>query len=246
MYQTKFADKLLTERLKNVDTMLDEVVQINAVDSRVEEILRILDINYPYDGVCFLTYNEPWQLLFATILSAQCTDNMVNKVTAELYKEFACLDDFANCDISDLEEAVRPTGFYRTKAANLKAAAIKLLEDFSGVLPSDIESLTSLAGVGRKTANVVRGHIFGIPSIVVDTHVKRVSLRLGITKEKDPVKIEFELMERLPKERWIAYNQQVISHGRKVCASQRPKCKVCELESLCAADNYKMLERRSM
>ena len=207
----------------------------NVIDTRINEILHILDICYPYDGVCFLNYDEPWQLLFATILSAQCTDNMVNKVTAGLFKEFACLEDFSICDISALEEAVRPTGFYRTKAANLKMAAKKILEDYDGVLPSDIESLTSLAGVGRKTANVVRGHIFGIPSIVVDTHVKRVSLRLGLTKEKDPVKIEFELMERLPRKRWIAYNQQLISHGRKTCSSQRPKCTICELGSLCVA-----------
>ena len=210
-------------------------MQTRTISSRTDEILRILDMSYPFDGVCFLNYNEPWQLLFATILSAQCTDNMVNKVTAQLFKEFPGLEDFAGCDIAALEEAVRPTGFYRTKAANLKMAAKKLLEDFGGILPSDIESLTSLAGVGRKTANVVRGHIFGIPSIVVDTHVKRVSFRLSLTKEKDPVKIEYELMESLPQERWIAYNQQVISHGRKICTSQRPKCGVCELRSLCEA-----------
>ena len=199
----------------------------------INEILQVLDICYPYDGVCFLNYNEPWQLLFATILSAQCTDNMVNKVTAGLFKQFSCLEDFVDCDISVLEEAVRPTGFYRTKAANLKKAAHKLMEDFGGALPSNIDSLTRLAGVGRKTANVVRGHIFGIPSIVVDTHVKRVSKRLGLTDENDPVKIEFELMDKLPQERWIAYNQQVISHGRKVCTSQRPKCKGCALGDFC-------------
>ena len=212
---------------------LREVVKVSTFCSRTDKILQILDTCYPYDGVCFLDYNEPWQLLFATILSAQCTDNMVNKVTAVLFKEFPHLEDFVNADLSAIEEAVRSTGFYRTKATNLKLAAIKLLDDFDGILPSDIESLTSLAGVGRKTANVVRGHIFGIPSIVVDTHVKRVSFRLSLTKEKDPVRIEFELMENLPQERWIAYNQQVISHGRKVCSSQRPKCKVCELGSLC-------------
>ena len=210
------------------------MAKIIATEKRINEILHVLDICYPYDGVCFLNYSEPWQLLFATILSAQCTDNMVNKVTAGLFKKFTCLNDFVDCDISALEEIVRPTGFYRTKAANLKMAAKQLLEDFDGVLPSDIESLTRLAGVGRKTANVVRGHIFGIPSVVVDTHVKRVSFRLGLTKEKDPVKIEFELMERLPQERWIAYNQQVISHGRKICTSQRPKCTICRLDGLCA------------
>ena len=203
-------------------------------NSRTEKILQILEILYPHDGKCFLNYNEPWQLLFATILSAQCTDNMVNKVTAELFVKFPALKDFAYCDVSLLEECVRPTGFYRTKAANLKKTAKKLIDDFGGQLPSDITSLTSLAGVGRKTANVVRGHIFNIPSIVVDTHVKRVSFRLGLTKETDPVKIEFELMDTLPKENWIAYNQQIILHGRKVCASQKPKCKICELNLHCA------------
>ena len=213
-------------------------MQNHADDSRTDKILFILDECYPYDGVCFLNYEEPWQLLFATILSAQCTDNIVNKVTEGLFKEFPGLDDFAKADISALEDAVRPTGFYRTKAANLRMAANKLLDDFGGILPSDLESLTSLAGVGRKTANVVRGHIFGIPSIVVDTHVRRVSFRLGLTKEKDPVKIEFELMKRLPKQRWIAFNQQVILHGRKVCASQKPKCSLCKLGILCVTAQH--------
>ena len=211
------------------------MAQVNAFNSRVDKILCILDTCYPFDGTCFLNYNEPWQLLFATILSAQCTDNMVNKVTAKLFSEFHCLEDFAYGNVSDIEEIVRPTGFYHTKAANLKMAAKKLLEEHGGVLPSDIDSLTSFAGVGRKTANVVRGHIFSIPSIVVDTHVKRVSFRLGLTKQKDPVKIEFELMEILPQDKWISYNQQVISHGRKVCSSQRPKCRVCEFGCLCDA-----------
>ena len=202
-------------------------------NSRIEKILHVLDKLYPYDGVCFLNYNEPWQLLFATILSAQCTDNMVNKVTAVLFRKFPNLVDFSDCDIKTLENLVRPTGFYRTKAKNLQMAARQILDEFDGILPSEIEKLTSIPGVGRKTANVVRGHIFGIPSIVVDTHVKRVSLRLGLAKEQNPVKIEVELMEILPKERWIAYNQQIISHGRETCKSQKPKREICELRQLC-------------
>ena len=209
-------------------------------NTRIEKILHVLDKLYPYDGVCFLNYSEPWQLLFATILSAQCTDNMVNKVTAVLFNELPNLADFADCDIKTLESLVRPTGFYRTKAKNLKIAAAKLMDEFDGVLPREIEKLTTLPGVGRKTANVVRGHIFGIPSIVVDTHVKRVSFRLGLTKEQDPVRIEFELMKILPKERWIAYNQQIISHGREICKSQNPKCTICELKNLCPEGRTKI------
>ena len=204
-----------------------------SINSRTEKILHILGKLYPYDGKCFLHYNEPWQLLFATILSAQCTDNMVNKVTAGLFARLPELKDYADCDINMLEKLVHPTGFYRTKAKNLKSAAKTLLLDYGGNLPSGIDELTQLAGVGRKTANVVRGHIFGIPSIVVDTHVKRVSFRLGLTKETEPVKIEFDLMEVLPEANWIAYNQQVISHGRKICKSQKPKCGECELRQLC-------------
>ena len=207
-------------------------------NSRTKKILSLLDKLYPHDGKCFLHYNEPWQLLFATILSAQCTDNMVNKVTAGLFAKLPKIKDFAECDLQLLEELVRPTGFYKTKAKNLKKAATMLLNDFGGNLPRDISELTKLAGVGRKTANVVRGHIFGIPSIVVDTHVKRVSYRLGLTKEIDPVKIEFELMEVLPRESWIAYNQQVISHGRKVCTSRKPKCGECELNGICIPSTH--------
>ena len=212
------------------------MVYYNPMDtdiSRTKKILATLGKHYPHDGKCFLHYDEPWQLLFATILSAQCTDNMVNKVTARLFAKLPEIKNFAECDLSLLEELVRPTGFYRTKASNLKKTAAALLCDYGGSLPSDINELTKLPGVGRKTANVVRGHIFGLPSIVVDTHVKRVSFRLGLTKEVDPVKIEFELMDVLPQTNWIAYNQQIISHGRKVCTSKKPKCGECELNKLC-------------
>jgi len=199
----------------------------------VNNIIKILNDLYPYDGVCFLNYETPWQLLFATILSAQCTDDRVNIVTATLFKDYPSLEAFALAEIKDLEKAVFTTGFYRAKANHLKTSAIKLLNDFDGKLPSEIESLTSLSGVGRKTANVVRGHIFKIPSVVVDTHVKRVSKRLGLTTYDNPEKIEFDLMEILPKKNWIPYNQQVISHGRKICKSQKPDCKNCKLIKEC-------------
>jgi len=196
-------------------------------------ILEILESLYPYDGRCFLNYETPWQLLFATILSAQCTDDRVNLVTADLFKNYPSLEAFAAVEISALEKAIHSTGFFRAKAKHLQESARKILSEYGGEVPSAIESLTSLSGVGRKTANVVRGHIFGIPSIVVDTHVMRVSYRLGLTAQKDPVKIEFELMEILPESYWIRYNQQIITHGRKVCSARSPRCSVCELRLEC-------------
>lgn len=199
----------------------------------INEILQTLDELYPFDGKCFLHYKTPWQLLFATILSAQCTDARVNLVTAELFKEFPTLDAFAEADIKKIEAAVRTTGFFRNKARHLQGAARKILADFGGEIPPEIDALTVLPGVGRKTANVVRSHIFRIPSIVVDTHVSRVSRRLGLAREKCPVKIEHELMRVLPETHWIRFNQQVISHGREVCSARNPHCENCALKSSC-------------
>lgn len=200
----------------------------------ISEILKLFDEIYPFDGKCFLHYETPWQLLFATILSAQCTDDCVNAVTAELFVKFPNLEAFANADIRELEKAVFQTGFYRNKARHLQGSALCLIANHSGEVPSDISLLTALPGVGRKTANVVRGHIFKIPSIVVDTHVKRVSNRLGITRHHDPVKIEYELMQCIPETHWIAYNQQAITHGRQTCSSRNPRCEKCALNNICA------------
>ena len=194
--------------------------------------MRLLDEHYPPQP-CFLEFREPWQLLFATILSAQCTDARVNMVTRELYVKYPTLEAFAAADIKELEQDIKSTGFYHNKALHIKAAAIELLERYGGEMPSDIEELTTLPGVGRKTANVVRTHIFHIPSIVVDTHVKRVSRLLGITDTDDPVKAEFELMKVLPEEHWCDWNQQIITHGRTYCISGRPKCEACFLNELC-------------
>ena len=201
--------------------------------SYISQILTILDQLYPWDGRCFLNYETPWQLLFATILSAQCTDDRVNIVTAQLYTKYPTLESIAQAKLSDLEKVIHSTGFYRAKARHLKESATRLIRDYDSQVPSDIEALTSLSGVGRKTANVVRSHIFDIPSIVVDTHVKRVTHRLGITEHTDPTKIEFDLMEKLPKTHWIRYNQQVITHGRKICMARSPSCEECELQGFC-------------
>lgn len=203
--------------------------------SKVKNILATLENLYPFTHTCFLDYKEPYQLLIATILSAQCTDERVNLVTKSLFEKYKTLADFANADHAALSEDIHSTGFFRTKAKHIIESAGIILsksDGYGGGLPSDIDELTSLPGVGRKTANVIRGHIFQIPSIVVDTHVMRVSKRLGLTKHSDPTKIEFELMDVLPKSSWIAYNQQIITHGRKICTARSPKCP-CELSKWC-------------
>ena len=194
------------------------------IEEKVDNILRLLDENYPTEDKCYLVHKNEWQLLIATILSAQCTDDRVNIVTKDLFKKYTSLRDFAEADLAELEQDIKSTGFYRNKAKNIILACRMLLEKYNGVMPSDINELTKIPGVGRKTANVVRSHIFNLPSIVVDTHVKRISKKVGFTKSDDPVKIEFELMEIFPKEHWIRYNTQVIAHGRKICKARKPEC----------------------
>ena len=166
-------------------------------------------------------------------MSAQCTDERVNQVTRELYKKYPTLESIASAKVSEFEKDIFSTGFYKNKAKNIIACAKVLLDEYGGEVPSDIDKLTALPGVGRKTANVIRGNIYNIQSIVVDTHVKRVSKLLGLTASDDPVKIEMELMKLLPEEQWILYNFQVIAHGRKVCVARRPACSECVLRDVC-------------
>lgn len=199
---------------------------------KLEGILALLDEHYG-PAKCYLHHETAWQLLIATILSAQCTDDRVNMVTKDLFQKYQSVKDFAQAKQQELEKDIHSTGFYHNKAKNIIACCQKLLSEYDGVVPSDIEKLTSLAGVGRKTANVIRGNIFGIPSVVVDTHVKRVSNLLGLTKNQDPVKIEFDLMKILPEDHWISFNTQVIAHGRKVCIARRPQCQNCFLYPYC-------------
>ena len=198
----------------------------------MRQILELLDKEYG-PVKCYLNHQNAWQLLIATILSAQCTDARVNVVTEELFKKYKTIKDFAEASQQELENDIRSTGFFRNKAKNIIACCQSLLTNYNGQVPSDIDALTSLAGVGRKTANVVRGNIYGIPSIVVDTHVKRITNLLGLTKSQDPVKIEHELMEILPEDHWISYNTQIIALGRKICIARRPKCGECFLSHLC-------------
>ena len=204
---------------------------------RAKIILELLDNEYGMEYVCYLNHDNAWQLLFATILSAQCTDARVNIVTKDLFKKYPTLEAFANADLKELEQDVKPTGFYHNKAKHIKECAKDLLDKYNGEVPSDLESLVALSGVGRKTANVIRGNIYHDPSIVVDTHVKRISGLLGLTKETDPVKIEFDLMKILPKDHWILYNIHIIRLGRTICIAGRPRCEECFLKDVCKHNN---------
>lgn len=199
----------------------------------VQKILELLDKEYGTEYRCYLNHENAWQLLIATMLSAQCTDARVNIVTKDLFQKYKSIDDFANADLKELEKDIHSTGFYHNKAKNIIACCQDLRDKFNGEVPRSIEELTSLAGVGRKTANVIRGNIYHDPSIVVDTHVKRISNKLGITREEDPVKIEMDLMKKLPKDHWILYNIQIITFGRSICKAPTPRCEECFLQELC-------------
>ena len=196
---------------------------------KVQKILDRLDQEYGTDYKCYLNHENAWQLLIATMLSAQCTDARVNTVTKDLFQKYPSVEAFARADLKELEQDIHSTGFYHNKAKNIIACCQTLSEKYGGEVPQDIESLTALAGVGRKTANVIRGNIYNIPSIVVDTHVKRISEKLGITKETDPAKVEMDLMKKLP----ILWNIHSIRLGRTICKAPAPKCEECFLKDLC-------------
>ena len=202
---------------------------------RVAEVLKRLDTQYTTEYKCYLNHETPWQLLVATILSAQCTDARVNIVTKDLFVKYPDVEAFAKADLKELEQDIHATGFYHNKAKNIIACAQRVLTEFGGEVPQSLEDLTSLAGVGRKTANVIRGNMYNEPSIVVDTHVKRISKKLGFTKEEDPEKREFDLMEVLPKDHWILYNIHSITLGRTICTARSPKCTECFLADVCKA-----------
>jgi endonuclease-3 len=202
---------------------------------RVTEILRRLRAAYP-GVVCALHHDSAWQLVVATILSAQCTDVRVNLVTPELFRIFPTPKSLASAPLPAIEEVIRTTGFFRNKAKSIKGAAQLLLSDFNGIVPQTMPELLRLPGVARKTANVVLGSWFGIAEgIVVDTHVFRISHRLGLAKGDTPQKVEQELIKIIPRDRWIAFSHEVIHHGRKLCIARKPKCAECPLENLCHA-----------
>jgi len=185
------------------------------------------------DAHTALEHKNPFQLLIATILSAQCTDKMVNKVTPALFARYPNAAALANANVTELENLIKPTGFYRNKAKSIMACSKALVEKYQGKVPPSLEELTKLPGVGRKTANVVLGDCFGIPGVVVDTHVQRLSKRLGLTQEVDPKKIEQDLMALFPKEEWTLLGHRLIHHGRQICDARKPKCSICALQSFC-------------
>jgi endonuclease III len=199
---------------------------------RISQIIDDLKNTYP-DVKTQLNHRNPFQLLTATILSAQCTDKQVNKVTETLFMNLKIPLDFVKIEQSVLEDLIHSTGFYKNKAKNLKNCAKVLVEKYGGVVPNNLKDLVSLPGVGRKTANVVLGSAFGVPGIVVDTHVARISQRLGLTKNKDPVKIEFDLMKIIPKEEWDGFSLRLIYFGRQYCRARKPLCADCPLYKLC-------------
>ena len=213
---------------------------------RTKAILDLLDETYTTEYKCYLNHETPWQLLIATMLSAQCTDARVNIVTKDLFRKYDTLEKFAYADLEELEQDIKPTGFYHNKARNIIACARRLVQEFGGEVPESLEDLTSLAGVGRKTANVIRGNIYHEPSIVVDTHVKRIVKKLGITKETEPEKVEFDLMKKLPKDHWILCNIHLITFGREICKAPAPKCEECFLRDVCADYEARMRKQRKV
>jgi endonuclease-3 len=200
---------------------------------RVRLILKKLDEAYP-NATCALTHETPFQLLISTILSAQCTDVRVNQVTETLYKKYPNAKAFAYASPAELEQDIRPTGFFRNKTKSIMGASKQVVEELQGEVPKTMEELLKLPGVARKTANVVLGTAFGIASgVVVDTHVLRLSRRLDLTKNVDPKKVEQDLIQVIPREKWILFSHQLIWHGRKVCQARKPKCLECNLEPIC-------------
>jgi endonuclease III len=199
---------------------------------RVKEIIKVLSKEIP-DARIALRSSNPLDLLIATILSAQCTDVKVNQVTEGLFKKYRSPQDYAKTNLTQLEDEIRPTGFYRNKAKAIQKCCQELVARFGGEVPKTLGELVTLPGVGRKTANVILGNAFGIPGIAVDTHVQRVSQRMGLTKNSDPVKIEFELMELIPKEEWIHFSNLLIWHGRRTCVARKPLCEICPVRKRC-------------
>jgi endonuclease III len=200
---------------------------------RASAVVRRLKAAYP-DAHCALNFKSPLELLIATILSAQCTDTRVNIVTKNLFRKYKDAQDYASAKRPELERSIQSTGFFRNKAKNIAECCGRLVEEYQGQVPQDLDALVALPGIGRKTANVVLGTAFGLPTgVVVDTHVTRVSRRLGLTTHTDPVKIERDLMAVLPKREWIDFAHRVIAHGRQICQARKPKCEICPLADIC-------------
>jgi len=214
-------------------------MDLTSEKARTRQIIRLLRKAYP-EARCTLNHSNPLELLIATILSAQCTDERVNLVTAELFRKYRRSEDYFNAPRAELETAIRSTGFYHNKAKSIQGACRMISEQYGGQVPRTLEELLALPGVARKTANVVLGTAFGIASgIVVDTHVTRAARRLGLTQEKQPEKIERELMPLVPKKDWVDFSHLLIAHGRRVCKARNPLCRECVIEPLCPSSSLK-------
>ncbi len=225
-YQTAYSPKVFMR-----ETLLPAASA--PATERIDEIIHRLHLAYP-DATCALDHSTAFELMVATILSAQCTDERVNKVTPALFARYPTPLAFAEADITELEQAVYSTGFYHNKAKNIQAAAQRVVEVYGGEVPTSMDELLTLAGVARKTANVVLGTVYGIAEgVVVDTHVRRLSNRLGLTSHDDPEKIERDLMALLPRTEWVGFAHRLILHGRQICDARKPKCALCTLNLLC-------------
>lgn len=221
---------------KKINKKQKDIMHTAAYKPAVENIDKILDIlgrEYPEAVFTSLKHKDAFQLLVATILSAQSTDKLVNRVTPGLFKKYKSPRDFAGADINQLQQDIKSTGFYKNKAKSIINCSRDIINKFNGRLPDDIEKLTSLHGVGRKTANVVLANVFGRQAVIVDTHVKRISYRLGLTINSDPVKIEFDLMKKIPRENWSSFSHRIIELGRTICLAKSPKCPACRLLKYC-------------
>ena len=205
---------------------------IDQKKKRLNKILKIFAKEYPMATIQ-LEFENPFQLMVATILSAQCTDERVNKVTEKLFQKYQTPEDFIEVPIEELEKDIFSTGYYKAKSSHIKNASSALIKEFNGIVPNTIEELVKLPGVGRKTANVILGHCFNVPGIVVDTHVSRISSKLGLVSSKNPEKIEFELMDLIPKSKWVIFTHYIISHGRKICKARNPSCEICPIKQYC-------------
>jgi endonuclease III len=207
-------------------------VDKNEAAERIKKIYPILKKTYP-DARVSLDFKTPLELLTSTILAAQCTDARVNIVAKDIYKKYRSAKDWAAADVSEIENDIRSTGFYRNKAKAIKATAKKIIEEFGGQVPKTMDELLSLPGVGRKTANVLLGNAYGIPGIVTDTHVIRLSRRIGLSENSDPVKLEFDLMEIVPKKNWTLFSHLLVFHGRAICMARKPNCEKCPISKYC-------------
>ena len=219
----------LTRRRRTRENLKEKIARTGTIATRLRQAYPELQV--PLD------YGTTFQLLVAVILSAQCTDAAVNKVTPELFRRFPTPHRMANAPLAEIESMIRTLGLFRSKARSLKACSRQLVERFNGEIPATMEELTILAGVGRKTANVILGHAFGLPGIIVDTHCKRVSRRLDLTRSEDPVQIERELSKLLPAEQWSGFSHRLIIHGRRTCHARKPDCRTCIVERLCPSSN---------